>query len=352
MSGRLLGYPEVAGRLQKELKGGCLSHAYLVLGPPQVGKGVLALELAQALNCQGPNPPCGLCPHCQKTAAGAHPDVQILGLVTDEKSNRLRKEIGIDQVRALQHDAGLHPYWGKYRVFIVDEAQRLSSEAANCLLKTLEEPPSACLIILLASDERALPSTVVSRCRKVHLRPLARSHVEEVLLEQGASPEEARLLAPLSRGRLGWALSARGDPRLMRFRASGLETLGKALNGGFPERFQLAEEMAGLYYRDREALDRTLQIWLGWWRDLLLVKGGYYQGVANADQEEGLGHWGARLSMEEILAFTKAIMGTMEALERNVNPRLALEALLLEAPGYSKTSPAGGDILRRSTANA
>ncbi|MDP2726433.1 MAG: DNA polymerase III subunit delta', partial [Dehalococcoidia bacterium] len=153
MSGRLLGYPEVTKRLQRELAEGHVSHAYLVLGPTQVGKKVLALELAQALNCLDPSPPCGLCPHCQKIIAGIHPDVQVLGLLADEKSNRLRKEIGIDQVRALQHDASLHPCWGRYRVFVIDEAQHLSCEAANCLLKTLEEPPSACIIILLATEE-------------------------------------------------------------------------------------------------------------------------------------------------------------------------------------------------------
>lgn len=349
MCARLLGYPQVTERLQRELAQGCISHAYLVLGPPQVGKKVLALELAQALNCQGPNPPCGVCPHCQKTAAGLHPDVQVLGLLVDQKGERLRKAISIDQVLALQHDAGLHPYWGRYRIFIIDEAQRLSVEAANCLLKTLEEPPPACIIVLLATEERALPSTVVSRCRRVHLRPLARARVEALLSEQGARPEEARLQSRLSGGRLGWALSTRGDSRPMGLRARGLEALGKTLEEGLPQRFRLAEEMANLYYRDRETLDRTLQVWLEWWRDLLLVKGGCSQAITNVDQEGPLWSWSERLSTGEILAFIKAVVATLESLERNVHPRLALEALLLEAPGGIEVP---GRISRRSKANA
>lgn len=332
MSGRLLGYPEALQRLQQELAQERISHAYLVVGPPQVGKRVLALDLAQALNCEGDNPPCGLCPHCLKTVSGTHPDVQVLGLQYDQKAERLRKEIGIDQVRALQHDAGLHPFWGKYRVFIVDEAQRLSSEAANCLLKTLEEPPAACIMVLLVTDERSLPSTVVSRCRKIYMYPLARGRVERALLEQGATEEEARLLSRLSRGRLGWALAAREDARQMESRASGLDALKKTLDGGLPERFKVAEGMAGLYYKDRDALDRSLQMWLGWWRDLLLVRGGHKEGIDNVDQEEGLGNWSGQLAMQDIVAFIRAILDTMDGLERNVNPRLALEALMLRIP--------------------
>ncbi len=264
--------------------------------------------------------------------ADGNPDVQVLGLQYDQKAERLRKEIGIDQVRALQHDSGLHPFWGKYRVFIVDEAQRLSSEAANCLLKILEEPPAACILVLLATDERSLPSTVVSRCRKICMYPLASGRVEQALLEQGATEEEARLLSRLSRGRLGWALAARGDVRQMEGRASGLDALKKTLDGGLPERFKLAEGMAGLYHKDRDALDRLLQIWLGWWRDLLLVRGGHREAIDNVDQEEGLRHWSGQLAIQDIVAFIRAILDTMDGLERNVNPRLALEGLMLRIP--------------------
>ncbi|MDO8689116.1 MAG: DNA polymerase III subunit delta' [Dehalococcoidia bacterium] len=333
MSSRFLGYLEVLGHLQLEIREERVSHAYLIVGPPQVGKMVLALELARAVNCEGSQPPCGECPHCQKVSSGAHPDVQILGLVKDQKGDRLRKEIGIDQVRSLQHDAGLHPYWGKRRVFIIDDSQRMSTEAANCLLKTLEEPPPACIIVLLTTDERALPSTVISRCRRVQLRPLSQSTIESALIERGSGSEEAKLLARLSRGRLGWALSARGDSRIASARASALEGLSEAMSDSLSKRFHLAEEMAGMYYRDRESLEGKLQTWLGWWRDLLLIKGDFAQGITNVDQEEALSSWGGRLSLEDVLIFIKTIVNTLDSLERNVNPRLALDALMIETPG-------------------
>ncbi len=340
MSSSLIGYPEVVDRTQREIREERVSHAYLVVGPQQVGKMVMALELARALNCEGPEKACGACPHCEKVTGGTHPDVQVIGLVKDQKGDRLRKEIGIDQVRALQHDAGLHPYWGRYRVFIVDEAQRLSTEAANCLLKTLEEPPPACIIILLATDDRTLPQTVSSRCRRVQLRPLSRATVEAALLEQGSGPEEARLLARLSRGRMGWALEARKNGQLGGVRADALEDLNRAMSGNLRDRFRLAEEMASIYYRDREALDRKLQVWLGWWRDLLLIKGNFSQGITNVDQEKALLDRATGLSLKDISSYIKSIISTLEVLDRNVNPRMALEALMIETPGQDTLAPA------------
>ncbi len=333
MSSRFQGYPQVLSHLQLEIREERISHAYLIVGPPQVGKMALALDLARAVNCEGAQPPCGGCPHCSKVGSGAHPDVQIMGLVKEEKRDRLRKEIGIDQVRALQHDAGLHPYWGKRRVFIIEDSQRLSTEAANCLLKTLEEPPPACIIVLLTTDERALPPTVISRCRRVQLRPLPRAAVESALVERGSERGEAELLSRLSRGRLGWALSAMGDSRLATARANALEGLREAMSESLSRRFHLAEEMAGMYYRDREALEGRLQTWLGWWRDLLLIKGDFAQGITNVDQEEALSNWGGLLSLEDVLVFIKTIVNTLDSLEKNVNPRLALDALMIEAPG-------------------
>ncbi|MDP2727930.1 MAG: hypothetical protein Q8P59_10355, partial [Dehalococcoidia bacterium] len=174
----------------------------------------------------------------------------------------------------------------------------------------------------------------------------------EALLEQGIAPEDARLQSRLSGGRLGWALSARDDTRRLGGRAGDLEALGKALDSGLPERFHLAEELATLYYKDRDALEKTLKTWLGWWRDLLLVKGSYEKGITNVDQEKELHRWGERLSVQEVMTFIWAIASTLEGLGRNVNPRMAIEALMLEAPGYGTGTRISGNILRRSTANA
>ena len=137
-----------------------LAHAYVLVGPPHVGKMTLAVHLAQLVNCEAPTPgPCLTCNQCKRIAAGNHADVQITGLPTTEEG-ALGTQIRIEQVRELRKQASLRPYEGRTRVFIIQDSELLTNEAANSLLKYLEEPPPNVLLALLASDEDALLPTV------------------------------------------------------------------------------------------------------------------------------------------------------------------------------------------------
>jgi DNA polymerase-3 subunit delta' len=157
--------------LQHALNQGKLSHAYLLVGPPQIGKMTLALDLAMTLNCREEKRPCGKCPSCQKILAGKHSDVQVVGLNlgsgTDDAKEKT--EIGIGQIRDVLHSASLPPFEGIYRVYIIDEAGHLSMDAANCLLKTLEEPVGKVVFILLTANAQSIPATVISRCQRLDL---------------------------------------------------------------------------------------------------------------------------------------------------------------------------------------
>jgi len=326
---QVIGHEAAVGLLARGLKRERLSHAYLFVGPPHVGKMTLAIELAKALNCDDDERPCGQCSQCQRIAERKHADVQVIGLDG-------RAEIGIDHIREMQHAASLRPFEGRHRVFIIDGAENLSHEAANCLLKTLEEPPPQVQLILLAVNERLLLPTVLSRCQKLTLGPLPIPVIEQALIERWkVAAQRAKILARLSSGRLGWALAAFADEHILNQRSERLSTLIHLASADKVERFAYAAQLANRFSSDREAVRDVLCLWIGWWRDLLLIKGRCGDFTANADQEATLYPEAGVYSLREIKGFIQSLEQAMGQLDQNANPRLVLEVLMLSMPKRS-----------------
>ncbi|HEY7544503.1 MAG TPA: DNA polymerase III subunit delta', partial [Blastocatellia bacterium] len=197
----LAGNERIKKLLRRAVREGRVSQGLLLAGPKGVGKHQFALALAQAVNCENPKEgdACGHCPQCIKIAAGEHVDVQTIS--PDGQF------IKIEQTRKLSEAAQFRPYEGRRRVFILDEAHRLNLNAANSILKTLEEPPATSLIILITSKPYSLLETIRSRCRMLSFAPLADSELETFLAANYRRPaEETRLLARLARGSVGRAL--------------------------------------------------------------------------------------------------------------------------------------------------
>lgn len=333
---QVIGQPKAVALLQRSLETGSLSHAYLFVGPAHVGKMTLALNLAQALNCPQPEPPCGKCITCEKIIALKHADVQVIAL-REEGSEENRAKISVDRIEEMQHSASLPPFEGKYKVFIIDSAEYLSIWAANCLLKTLEEPVGKVVFILLTVDDKLLLPTIVSRCQRLELALTPANHIEAALLERwGVEPEKARLLSRLSHGCPGWAVSAARDDSLLQRRAELLDRLLDTVSAGIEERFAYASQLANQFSQNREAVYSGLELWLDWWRDLLLVKVGSTQSITNVDRQEALSDMAAELSLSEISAFVHSIQATGAHLRRNASPRLALEVLMLDVPETGK----------------
>ena len=330
---QVIGQSRAVSLLKRSLERGTLAHAYLLEGPSGVGKMTLALNIAQAVNCEAAEPPCGECDSCRKIALGKHADVEIIGLNSSE--GKPRTEIGIDRVREVQHSSSLPPFEGRCRVFIIDGGEYLSTEAANCLLKTLEEPAGGVFILLTASA-RLLLTTVVSRCQRLDLPPLAVAEVEAALGSRwGVDPQRARLLARLCRGCLGWAVSAAGEDSWLRQRTERVERLLGISTGGFEERFAYAGELAAQFSQDRGLVWEALDLWLDWWRDLLLVKAGCSDAITNVDMLGTLAERARGYSMSQIGGFIRSLQATKDNLRLNANPRLALEVLMLDIPRWS-----------------
>jgi len=332
---QVVGHNKVLSLLQNSLKQNSLAHAYLLVGPPHVGKMTLALELAKALNCEAAEPPCGECATCQRIASAKHADVQIIGVTRGENSAeaKSRVEIGIDQIREMQHSSNLPPFEGRYKVFIIDRAELLSDEAANCLLKTLEEPVGKVIFLLLTINDRLLPTTVVSRCQQLELPPLAAAEVKAALNSgRGVDPQKASLLSKLCHGCLGWALLATFDDSLLQQRAERLDRLLDIIGADYEERFAYAIQLASQFSQSRESVLEVLELWLDWWHDLLLARVGLIEAITNIDMSTMIVDLARSYSLRQIKNFINSIEAAEEQFRQNANPRLVLEVLMLNMP--------------------
>ena len=344
---QVVGHEVAVAMLRRSISGGLLSHAYLFTGPPGVGKRTLALALAMALNCEGgapnvsgvPDAPCGFCTSCSRIKRGEHPDVIEVNLETQHSALSAQnsstpppKELRIDTIREMQSTVGLSPYSGRWKVYILGDADRLNEEAANSLLKTLEEPPVQTLLVLLAPDGASLLPTISSRCIQVPLRPLLRTEVEATLIARGAEPEQAVRLAALSGGRIGWAINALETPGSLENRNVTLQELSVLVGSTAVDRIDAASRLAKRFTDNRAAVYETLDVWEGWWRDVLVAGTGAEELVINLDQLPSLISLARHVATDRAYRTVLLVQQTRQQLMENVNPRLALEALTLGLP--------------------
>ena len=341
MSWGMIGQDRAVTALQHAVAGGTATHSYLFVGPARVGKATLARRLAQALNCIGDKPPCQACQPCQRIEGGIHADIQVVTVEASEDEGPQHKDVGVDQIRQVERTIALNPFEGRTRVVIIDPADAMTIGAQNAFLKTLEEPPPHVAFVLVAVGEDRLLSTIRSRCRRVDFRLTSLRTVEEALLEQGVEGEESRRLARLSRGRVGWAMAMAKDESLMKAREQALDRARTLGTMTIAQRLELAERLAGDFRQGREAVLEQLLEWQSWWRDLLLVRSGAEEGVANFDLMADLRVDAGRLGRQEVVAFLRALSAAHRHLTENVQPRLVLEALMLEVPVLSLPSGAG-----------
>lgn len=329
------GQDHILGQLEGLLRAGRIAHAYLLVGPPHVGKMTLALQLAQSVNClQGPGAPCGDCNQCVRIVQGLHADVRVVAVGRNDADTSTRTLVGIDDVKEVMRQVNLKPFEGACTVIIFETADSMSEEAANALLKTLEEPPPQVLILLLTASEEAILPTLRSRCQRLLLLPSAKEQIEQQLVELlKASPVEADKLARLSRGCFGWAVNAlNGEEGLLEQREEELDRVNEIFRSGLETRFGFANELATLFYKDRNGAKEALYVWLRWWRDLLLVKEGSEEYVLNIDRLDALRLQATQLTTPQIIQFIKRMVETLGSLDRNASARLALEVLMLDLP--------------------
>jgi DNA polymerase III subunit delta' len=328
----LIGQAWAVQMLKQHLTHASIRHAYLFSGPPGLGRRTLALRLAQALNCPqpvAPGEPCGKCKTCQQTERMQYADLSVIQ--AEKEGGTLR----VEQIRSVRQSLVLKPYQGKYRVALFLRFQEANANAQNALLKTLEEAPAHVILILTADTPELLLPTISSRCEILRLRPLPVEMLETALKERGADETTAHLLAHISGGRPGYALRLMQDEETLALRAKRLEDLQNLLKSTRRGRFAYAEKLTERKKKDAEVEERfreTLLIWLSFWRDVLLSTSGADAPLANVDHLAEIEVLAGKLSLDEARRLVEAVERAIDKLERNVNPRLLAEVLLLDWP--------------------
>ncbi len=301
------GQDEAVALLRRAIESGRVAHAYAFIGPDGVGRKVTALAFAEALVGSGA---------AQRIARGLHPDVHLIQPTPPESNPKGSPAIRVENIREIGRLAALRPAEAPWKVFIVDEAESMTGAAPQAFLKTLEEPPARTVIILILTQLRALPATVLSRCQIVRFRPVV--------------PEGALALLPDA---------AAPD------REQALKWLAMAQTRG-PEAIVQVGEAIG---RDREAAETAVETYWLWYRDLLCAKGGADQrlslfGALRAAGRRGAGAppseaseiqnpEGARPTLDDVVAGLRACREAWQAIQGNVSPRLTVEVLLSRLAG-------------------
>ena len=306
-----------------------VSHAYMLTGEAGMGKGALASVFAAMLLCERNRlHPCGVCHACRQVRAGTHPD---LIRVTHEKPN----SISVDEVREqICAEAVIRPFSGKKRVFIVPEAEKMTPQAQNALLKTIEEPPEYVVILLLTESEEALLETIRSRCVKLKMRPVPEQELRRALLSGGGiSEEDAALAAGFARGVPGKAMEMAKSEEFRQRCALYRKTMEQLPGGSVSAMLEAAAAV-------REAdpgMEEFISFVRMYCRDLLVLKKDRMaKNLIFSGQAASLSRAAGEISLRGAGRILDELERTEDRLRANVSPELALE-LLLEAVRESRT---------------
>lgn len=319
----IIGQEQIKEHLQNALETGKVSHAYIINGEKSSGKEFIAKIFAMALQCeQGGVEPCNECRSCKQTLSKNQPDIIY---VSHEKPNT----ISVDDIRAqINNDVAIKPYSSKYKVYIMNEAEKMTPQAQNAILKTLEEPPAYAVILLLVSNVNTLLPTILSRCVVLNMKPVRDALVKKYLMEELQIPDyKAEVCVAFARGNVGKAKLLASSEEFENVKAEALSLLK------YIKDMEIQEIVAAIKKINEYKLEINdyMDIMSIWYRDVLLFKAtNDVNHMVFKEEVQTIRKVAARSSYEGIERVIKALDTAKKRLDANVNFDLVMELLLLE----------------------
>lgn len=327
-SGRILGQNHIIKHFENAIKLGKISHAYIINGEEGSGKLKLAVHFAKALQCHGNNPDnenvngtfCGECKSCRQTDSGNQPDIKY---ITHEKTG-----IGVDEIREqLNDDIVIKPYSSRYKVYIVPDSEKMTVQAQNALLKTIEEPPEYAVIILLTTNADMFLQTILSRCVLLNVRPVKEESIKNHLMATyGVGDYEARVAAAFANGNPGKAVKLATSDDFKDMKSQVVQSIIKLENGGMDVVAE-AIKSAGSFKKQMEEYFSLMRIWF---RDMLMYKAtGTDEGLIFQDDYISIENMEKKCSYYDIDIILKSIEQAERRINSNVNFEATMEVLFL-----------------------
>lgn len=317
----VIGHEQVIEHMQNAIKYKKVSHAYILNGEEGTGKKLLANVFAKALQCQaGESDSCGTCTSCLQVDSGNHPDIKY---VTHEKAS-----IGVDDIRGqINSDMGIKPYSSQYKIYIIDDASKMTEQAQNALLKTIEEPPAYGIIILLTDNLNQLLPTILSRCVTLNLKPIRTEMVKNYLMNEHKIPDYmAELSASFSQGNIGKAIKYASSEEFLKIKEEVLHLLRHIEEMEF---YEIIDAIKNISINKLEIND-YLDLIILWYRDILMFKVTKNPNLLLFKEEyKYISNQASMRDYEGIENIINAIDKAKIRLKANVNFDIAIELMLL-----------------------
>lgn len=319
----IIGHEKIIEALKKAIYGKTISHSYLFEGEESIGKRKIAYAFAKTLLCKNEgDEPCNSCISCYKFDNESHPDFFII-----EPENNL---IRVSQIESMIRETTTLPLESMRKVFIIDDSHKMHINGKNKLLKILEEPPNYVHFILISSSPNELLPTILSRVQSIKFYPVEYVRIIDLLVKRyNKTQQEARYISEFSKGSVGKSIELAQDDNFFRRRDEIINIIDSLVNGDKTKAFS----KMNFFIENKEIIDEILDIFLLWFRDLLLYKElGQSELLINKDKLEILSSQ-SKVNSNKINDIIIRVQETKVNIRRNVNYQLAIETMLLNIGG-------------------